>query len=364
MHLKSHSALADPAFAKSGSSPMEDYLTLHRLRLAPGEVWSANQEGLVFLFSIDGVGRHIVGEAARQLGRGDALVANGQRLGDISAANGGDWVVWVFSLRLEQLYPVLDGNMLSGLQTVRERLQTSRRFAANNPVALRSHSLLAEIPAEFNLDHRLRLLQVAATMLSDEFHSVAEQAVGSVGFRVLEVFKNIPLDQLLNLPVGELAVKFGCSRRHLNRLFRQCFGSSVAALRMELRLLRAVTFVRDTNNKISQVAEQCGCHHLGLFNSCFKRRFGLTPGQWRKQALLVSASLPGPGQPGQSCPFHMKGVCPVAPQSGQALDSAGGLAPRKSAFARAWTKEPAASMPQPIPVFIQNKRGQRLTPSL
>jgi hypothetical protein len=70
----------------------------------------------------------------------------------------------------------------------------------------------------------------------------------------------------------------------LNRLFHEFFGFSVAALRMEMRLLKAVSLLRDPNIKVINVAEQCGFNHLGLFNTCFKRRFGQTPGQWRKAA--------------------------------------------------------------------------------
>ena len=51
---------------------------------------------------------------------------------------------------------------------------------------------------------------------------------------------------------------------------------------MELRLLKAVTLLRNPTAKIITVAEQCGFNHLGLFNICFKRRFGQSPGQWRK----------------------------------------------------------------------------------
>ncbi len=31
-------------------------------------------------------------------------------------------------------------------------------------------------------------------------------------------------------------------------------------------------------SKVINVATQCGFNHLGLFNTCFKRRFGISPG--------------------------------------------------------------------------------------
>jgi transcriptional regulator GlxA family with amidase domain len=107
---------------------------------------------------------------------------------------------------------------------------------------------------------------------------------------MVQVFEKLSASELINLSVGELADRFSCSRRHLNRLFHQHFGVSVAALRMEMRMLKAISLLRDADVKIINVAEQCGFNHLGLFNTCFKRRFGTSPGQWRKSTIrAVSA---------------------------------------------------------------------------
>src|SRR5207248_10534258 len=114
----------------------------------------------------------------------------------------------------------------------------------------------------------------------------------------------------LELPVGALADKFNCSRRHLNRLFHQRFGCSVAALKMEVRLLKAVTLLRDPAAKIINVAEQCGFNHLGLFNTCFKRRFGASPGQWRKGSMATGKQRADLFDGAPVCPLRSNGLCP------------------------------------------------------
>jgi AraC-like DNA-binding protein len=110
--------------------------------------------------------------------------------------------------------------------------------------------------------------------------------------------------------VGELADKFSCSRRHLNRLFHQHFGFSVAALRMEMRLLKAVSLLREPDAKVINVAEQCGFNHLGLFNICFKRRFGNSPGQWRKLTSQAEGQRAGLTEAAPTCPLKSNGLCP------------------------------------------------------
>ena len=127
--------------------------------------------------------------------------------------------------------------------------------------------------------------------------------------RVAQIFETLSADELVNLSVSELAEKFGCGRRHLNRLFHQNFGLSVAALKMEMRLVRAAACLRNEYAKVISVAEQCGFHHLGLFNTCFKRRFGTSPGQWRK---LGAEPLPvKTGDPGVTVTFNRPGDVPI-----------------------------------------------------
>lgn len=184
---------------------------------------------------------------------------------------------------------------------------------------------LGRIPAQVNLEHRSQLLRVAAVILAGEFNRAKSQRVGFVRpeEHMVQVFEKLTAVELLHLSVDELANRFGCSRRHLNRLFHHFFGISVAALRMEMRLLRSVTLLRDPDAKVIRVAEDCGFNHLGLFNICFKRRFGASPGEWRKRAMKSG------GRPGQrdaeaaACPLQINGVCPLSGNSRHA----GGAAP-------------------------------------
>jgi hypothetical protein len=81
---------------------------------------------------------------------------------------------------------------------------------------------------------------------------------------------------------------------------------------MEIRLLKAVSLLRNPREKVINVAEQCGFNHLGLFNTCFKKRYGTSPGQWRKLALGGGNENPSSkkneGKP--TCPLHANGLCP------------------------------------------------------
>jgi transcriptional regulator GlxA family with amidase domain len=123
------------------------------------------------------------------------------------------------------------------------------------------------------------------------------------------VLEHLSPDELLRLPVAELAGKFGWSRRHVNRLFHQHFGFSVAALKMEMRMLKAASLLRDPNAKVINVAGECGFDHPGLFNACFKKRFGISPGQWRPKASEVESQALALPVPDFSCLLAPHGLC-------------------------------------------------------
>ena len=77
-------------------------------------------------------------------------------------------------------------------------------------------------------------------------------------------------------------------------------------------MLKAISLLRDTEAKIIDVAEQCGFNHLGLFNTCFKRRFGTSPGQWRKSPVKTPKAPASQAAKKPVCPLQATGSCPLA----------------------------------------------------
>lgn len=290
-----------------------NYLTLRLVRLKAGEEWASDSNCLSFLFPKAGTGNYLAGSVVQSVSAGDILVVNGTPRGKLCVGNRGELLFQWFSVSLEQLYPLFSVDEIGALHNIADIFKQVKLYPAGTPVARECRRLLDEAPPQLNLDHRGHVLRVAASVLSSEFNSVRTQRPGFLNLeeQIGQVFESLSIDEVLNLSVGELAVKFSCSRRHLNRLFHQYFGLSVAALRMEMRLLKAVSLLRDPSAKIINVAEQCGFNHLGLFNTCFRKRFGNSPGEWRKAAASRKGPLPkqpvphsqGSGAGHRSLPF-------------------------------------------------------------
>ena len=289
----------------------EDFLNLRLVRLEGARRWGRQGEGVCFLFPRAGLGQYQNTSSKQPLSPGDVLVVSGEAADQICPGNRGEFVFSSFSLRLDHLLPLFAGTEISLLQVVIDGFKGHKFYPASSPLAAGCHKLVGEIPPQFNLDHRGQLLRVAAAILNEEFNTAHGQRVGFVRAEdhLVQVFEQLSADEMLTLSVDQLADRFGCSRRHLNRLFHQYFGFSVAHLRMEMRLMKAISLLRNGEAKVIHVAEQCGFNHLGLFNTCFRRRFGTSPGQWRKASQEQENTTSAPAKH-LDCPLRMSGLCP------------------------------------------------------
>lgn len=291
------------------------HLILQLFRLKPRQDWNAPRDGLLFLFLMAGVGESLgaaAQPAVQPLARGDVLVLLAGAGGQVRAAGEAELAFSSFSVRLEHLFPLFMADQLSLVQTLMEGFKTARFYPAIHSATARWHQLIREIPAEFNLEHRSQLLHVAGAILSEEFRTLQPplSRYERADARVTQHFEQLSVEEILNLPGEELAGRFGCSQRHLNRLFKGHFGLSIGALRMEMRLLKVVSLLRNPEAKIITLAGQCGFNHRGLFNACFKRRFGVSPGQWRKNLAPNSSPARALATAKLSCRLRENGLCP------------------------------------------------------
>ncbi|MCX8156532.1 MAG: helix-turn-helix transcriptional regulator [Verrucomicrobiae bacterium] len=114
--------------------------------------------------------------------------------------------------------------------------------------------------------------------------------------RLEAYISRLPKEEWIRREPAELAQICGCSLRHLRRLFRQCFGVSLRTQQTEFRLHRASQLLMETDDKILSIAWAVGFRHLGLFSRMFKRRFRMTPSEWRAKFRKKETPFPPPPQ--------------------------------------------------------------------
>jgi AraC family transcriptional regulator, transcriptional activator of the genes for pyochelin and ferripyochelin receptors len=82
--------------------------------------------------------------------------------------------------------------------------------------------------------------------------------------------------------IGDLAVRFGLSQSRLEKGFKLVYGKSLAGFARSRQLEQAGEILMSSNRKLYDVAVSCGYRDVSSFCRAFKRRFGKTPMEWRR----------------------------------------------------------------------------------
>lgn len=88
--------------------------------------------------------------------------------------------------------------------------------------------------------------------------------------------------------IDELANKAGLSQFYYQRLFHRLVHKPVMEYIRLRKLVRASELLKETNNKIIEVAFQCGFENHETFSRVFKETYGLTPKEYQKQPVILN----------------------------------------------------------------------------
>ena len=84
------------------------------------------------------------------------------------------------------------------------------------------------------------------------------------------------------IAVADAAAVAGYSPSHFMRIFRQVTGRTFVDYLTDYRLSAAVYYLKETGDDISAVAENCGFDNVSYFIRRFRRKYGTSPGRYRK----------------------------------------------------------------------------------
>lgn len=84
------------------------------------------------------------------------------------------------------------------------------------------------------------------------------------------------------LTIDGLSTRFGVSPTALKKEFRRLYGQPLHAWLQEQRLTQAARLLRESTMTVLEVAQEVGYSSTSQFSAAFVRRFGHTPGQYRR----------------------------------------------------------------------------------
>ncbi|WP_322200195.1 response regulator [Acutalibacter intestini] len=82
--------------------------------------------------------------------------------------------------------------------------------------------------------------------------------------------------------LDELAVQMNISKAYLCTLFKQSTGQTIMDYLSKIRIYKAADLLRDPKSKVNEVGDMVGYSDPGYFTRIFKKHFGISPSQYRK----------------------------------------------------------------------------------
>ncbi len=90
--------------------------------------------------------------------------------------------------------------------------------------------------------------------------------------------------------LSSLARQFHQSEGYLCRYIKQETGYSLTHLLREFRIKKAAVMLRDTNNSVEDIMLEVGYTDISYFYRVFRKRYGMTPNQYRRQDKIIRLS--------------------------------------------------------------------------
>jgi AraC-like DNA-binding protein len=261
------------------------HLFAQEIVLQPRGEWEIAGDAWFFLRVIAGDGSWIDDQSSFLLRAGDVLQVAPKRRGILRAS--------CLSV-LTGVYFRFQPDLLSGFLTAEERAHAERAGGARGlsriypaehefarefaGICLRSSDL-----GEAVIRSQLLQLAVAVLLQSSSPTRVSERVFLPARKRAEVVMRKLTEVELLECSAEDLAVRCGCSVRHVNKLLRGLLGMSLRAKQREIKLLKARQLLTETDVLVEEVARASGFREQRSFCMEFKSRFGMTPTEWRAQ---------------------------------------------------------------------------------
>ncbi len=87
-----------------------------------------------------------------------------------------------------------------------------------------------------------------------------------------------------SISLDDLCMELNLSRYHFIRIFKAQTGVTPHAYLINLRLEHALEYLSEKDFPLEQVSTLCGFVNQAHFSQCFKKKYGITPTQYRSRA--------------------------------------------------------------------------------
>lgn len=171
---------------------------------------------------------------------------------------------------------------------MKELIEEGLRYYAVSDVDAAMEKLFLSLYREYSLQQsgsstylNSLFLQLIITMYRFKHNEI--KALPSKQDRFVQVLLYIEQNYAMELTLSHLTEQFQWSERHFQRLFKQHTNQSFHSYLQSLRIRKSCEQLRNSQLKISRIAESVGYKDINSFIGLFKRMIGQTPSSYRQQ---------------------------------------------------------------------------------
>ena len=261
----------------------------HEIRAGGDYDWDGRERGrtpfTVLQHTISGAGNLRYENRAYRLGPGDTMALIVPHNHRYWLEPGGHWAFFWLSMNGEEALRIHRDIIDASGPVLRLAPETVERLAASCLRLVDGQAVTAGRASSIAYD--------AAMALHDDIFS-AHPAPDEQRSAMRPVTAHIDANLGRPLPVGELAHVAGMSRAHFSRLFAASEGLPPAEYVLERRLETAARLlVRGGAQSVKEIAILTGFADPNYFAKAFRRRYGLSPTEFRTTGMYSSIGRPG-----------------------------------------------------------------------
>jgi hemolysin activation/secretion protein/AraC-like DNA-binding protein len=274
------------------------HLSLFEKTVPEGVEWKLTTTDWIVLQLSEGIAYAFDLKVSQELPGGGVIVVPPKMEITMTASVLGPALFRGMAIRVSSLTGFLTALERQCLETeVARQMAPFLALSAEHPSAKRVAQVFGQRQAP-TLSHRLALAQTFAELvgpqLSDALNKGRDQEKRQQDTkkRLRQILSALPESELSTLSLGKMAKMLRCCERHAARMFREEWGAGFVSYVADLRLKKACHLLLQGNLKIIDVAFESGHGSRVHFNAVFKKRFRMTPTEWRERQTAPPARTP------------------------------------------------------------------------
>ena len=182
---------------------------------------------------------------------------------------------------------VIDGNVVAivyvGNAVIDEKEAKKRIEKTCNNTGVNSNDLVSELKKCEFLDSPNELFQIG-DLISDYIvwlHKHAPKPKHELHWLVYLMKRHAEEMHKTDISLSEMAKTYQKNEKYLGRLFKKEMGISYAEYKRECKLEIAESMIVNGDERIIDIAFECGFNNISYFNRAFQKKYGMSPTEYR-----------------------------------------------------------------------------------